>query len=138
MDATASPPRRRRRWKAVRCAPFVAGIVGMFAGLLLGYALVGSVIHLLGIVLGTASCGAAQLFADVTIYDERSDAIARSASHYTYLTAVYPGLAVFPLLFVLDAAGAFSFGPTATGLLYAFSPLGLTWGAYYTGLRRRS
>lgn len=53
-------------------------------------------------------------------------------------SVVYLGLATFPVLFVLEAAGAFTFGPVLTGVLYSFSALGLTWGAYYTVLDRRT
>jgi hypothetical protein len=130
--------RRRRRWKVVLFGPFVAGILALLLGLALGYELAGTVGYLLGIVLGTVACGVFKLRGEVTLYDERFDAIAKEASHYTYLTAVYLGLATFPLLFVLEAAGEFAFDPLAEGVLYSFSALGLTWGAYYTVLKRRS
>lgn len=130
--------RRRRRWKIAMGSPFAIGIAGMVLGITLGYELAGSVAYLAGIVGGTIACGAASRFADVTLYDERFDDVATRASHYTYLTAVYLGLAVFPVLFVLEAAGEFSFDPLLTGVLYSFSALGLTWGAYYTVLDRRT
>lgn len=134
----ADRERRRRRWKVALGAPFVLGILALLSGLLLGYELAGTIGYLLGLVLGTAACGAFKLRGEVTLYDERFDAIAKEASHYTYLTAAYLGLAVFPLLFVLEAAGEFTFDPLARGVLYSFSALGLTWGAYYTVLKRRS
>lgn len=130
--------RRRRHWKIATFSPFVIGIVGMVLGIALGYELAGSAVYLAGIVGGTVACGVASRYADVTLYDERFDDVATRASHYTYLTAVYLGLATFPALFVLEAAGEFSFGPVLTGVLYSFSALGLTWGAYYTVLDRRT
>lgn len=119
-------------------SPFAIGIAAMLLGIALGYELVGSVVYLAGLVGGTIACGVASRYADVTLYDERFDDVAKRASHYTYLTAVYLGLATFPALFVLDAAGEFAFGPVLTGVLYSFSALGLTWGAYYTLFDRRT
>lgn len=129
---------RRRRWKVALFGPYVAGILALLLGLALGYELVGTVGYLLGLVLGTAACGVFKLRGEVTLSDERFDAIAKEASHYTYLTAAFLGLATFPLLLVLEAAGEFTFDPLATGVFYSFSALGLTWGAYYTVLKRRS
>lgn len=130
--------RRRQHWKLAIFGPYVLGILGLFVGLLIERQLAGSVLYLAGIVGGTVAGTYACFRADVTVTDERFAALERRASHYTILTVAYVGLAIFPLLFVLDTAGEFAFDPTTEALLYGFSALGLLWSAIYAALRARS
>lgn len=130
--------RRRFRWKATIYGSYTVGIVAMLVAVSLGYDLVGAVVYFLGVCVGTLACGYACFLGDVTISDERFAAIERRASHYTLMGLAYVGIAVFPGLIVLEAAGRFQFGPFLELLLFAFSGLFLLWGGVYTLLRWRS
>lgn len=130
--------RRRRRFKRLTYGAYWTGIVAMFAGFLLDRILAGAVLYLAGVVVGSAVFAYARFGTDVMLLDERDRRLERAASHYAVMTVGYVGLAVFPVLFVLSAAGRFEFPPTLAGVLYAVSGLFLLWGAYYTWFRSRS
>jgi predicted transporter len=130
--------RRRFRWKTAIYGSYSFGIVTMLVATTLGFDLVGAIAYFLGVAVGTLACGYACFLGDVTISDERFAAIERRASHYTLMGLAYVGIAVFPGLFVLEAADRFEFGPSLELLLFAFSGLFLLWGGVYTVLRWRS
>ncbi|WP_144060687.1 hypothetical protein [Salinarchaeum sp. Harcht-Bsk1] len=130
--------RRRQRWRVAIYGSFTVGIVALLAGVGIGFDLVGAIGYFLGVTVGGALCVYACVLGSVTISDERFAAIERRASHYTLLGLAYAGLATFPALFVLEAAGRFAFSEALETLLFAFSALFLVWGAVYTALRIRS
>lgn len=130
--------RRRFRWKLVIYGSFGVGIVTMVVASALGHDLVGAVAYFVGVAVGSLACVYACFLGDVTIGDERHDAIERRASHYTVMGLAYVGIAVFPTLIVLEAAGEFQLGPPLEFALYGLSGLFLLWGGVYTVLRWRS
>lgn len=130
--------RQRRRWRVAIYGSFVVGILGMIVGVELGYDLLGTIVYLVGVAGGAAICLYACYVSSVTIRDERFASIERRASHVTLMALVYASLALFPPLFVLEAAGRFEFGPALEQLLFTVSGLFLVWGAVYTVLRFRS
>ena len=123
-----TPERKRRRYNRIVFGFYAVGIVALLAGLQFGYELVGSVGYLLGIVGGVASGAYARRRADVRMTDERDRHLARRAGYLTMLLVATGTLAVFPVLFVLDAAGVFTFTPVLEGVLYTVSGIGLLWG----------
>lgn len=129
--------RRRFRWKSVIYGTFALGIAGLFVGTSVGYDLAGAVVYFLGVTAGAGLCLYACTVGSLTFRDERTAAIERRASHYTIAGLAYLGLAIFPALFVLEAAGRFTFGPTLEAVLYGFSGLFIVWGAVFTVLRLR-
>lgn len=130
--------RRRRRYKLAIFGPFVGAIVAMFVGIAAGYELVASVLYLAGIVVGSAVLAYVRFATPVMLGDERHLRLERRASHVTITTVGWIGLAVFPVLFVLDAAGRYEFAGVSEGVLFAFSAQFLLWGAVYTVIRLRS
>jgi len=139
LDRAETPiGRRRQRWKRSIYGSFGVGIVALLVGVGLGFDLVGAIGYFLGVTVGGALCLYACLLGSVTISDERFADIERRASHYTLMGLAYTGLATFPALFVLEAAGEFEFSQPLDTVLLTFSALFLLWGAVYTTLRIRS
>ena len=123
--------RTRRRYNGVVYGCYAVGIAAMFIGLTFGYELLGSIVYLLGIVAGSASSLLIKRLSSVAITDERDKRLAERTSFLAIRVVVTVGLAIFPVLFVLDAAGQYTFTPLVEGVLYSFSALGLLWGACY-------
>lgn len=132
------PVDTRRRWKRAIQGCFVAGSVAIFLGVLLGQDLVGAVLYLLGVLLGSGLWIVARFRSPVLLYDERDRRIDGRASHWTVMIAGAAGIAVFPPLFVIEAAGYYAMEPPVEGILYALSALFLLWGVCYGVLRSRS
>jgi len=130
--------RRRQRWKQAIYGSFTVGIAALLVGVGIGFELVGTIGYFVGVTAGAALCLYACFVGSVTISDERFSAIERRASHYTLMGLAYAGIATFPALFVLEAAGHFEFSQTQDTLLLALSALYLVWGAVYTALRIRA
>lgn len=120
--------RVRRRYGRVRNGLFAVGIVGFLLGLVFEYALIGSVIYLLGIVGGLGGGAYVRRTSTVTVRDERDERFAERTSYLAWKVVMAVFLAVFPVLFVLDNAGVFEFSPVLAGVLYAVSAQGLLWG----------
>lgn len=127
--------RARKRYYRVVNGFYVVGIVTLLLGLFTGFELIGSVTYLLGVVGGGASSVYLKRRASVPITDERDVRLARKASYATVRIYATAGLAVFPVLFVLEAADYYTFSPLVEGGLYAFSALGLLWGACYLAVK---
>lgn len=134
----SDPEATRRRWKRAINGSYLGGAAAIFGGVVLDYQLAGAILYLLGIVVGTAIWAVARFHSPVLLYDERDRRMERRASHRTILTAAAVGLAVFPVTFVLDAAGYYEIRPPLEGALYTFSALFLLWGALYIYERLRS
>jgi energy-converting hydrogenase Eha subunit B len=130
--------RRRRGWRLAIYGSFSLGIVALPVGLGAGFDLAGAIGYFLGVTAGGVLCLYACFLGSVTISDERFADIQRRASHYTMMGLAYAALAIFPALFVLEAAGHFSFSQPLDAALLAFSGLFLLWGAVYSVLRLRS
>lgn len=121
----------RRRWKLAIYASYGVGALAIVVGVVVERQLAGAIAYLLGIVLGTAFWAIARFYSPVLLYDERDLRAERRASHRAILTTAAVGLAVFPVLFVLDAAGYYEIQPPLEGALYAVSALFLLWGVLY-------
>lgn len=130
--------RRRQRWKLAIYGSFGVGIAALLVGSATGFDLIGAIGYLLGVTAGAVLYLYACFLGSVTISDERFADIERRASHYTVRGLAYAGLAIFPALFVLEAAGRFELGQTLDTVLYTVSGFFLLWGTVYTALRIRS
>lgn len=137
-DRPVDPERTRRRWKRAINGSYLLGALAIVVGVLVDYQLVGAVAYLLGIVLGTSLWAVVRYRRPIMLYDERDRRIERRASYRTIMTAGAVVLAVFPVLFVLEAAGYYELEPPLVGVLYAFSALFLFWGAFYSVERVQS
>lgn len=129
---------RRRRWRIAIYGAFTVGVLGLLVGVNVGRDLAGALVYLGGVAVGSACCLYACYWDDLTLRDERFAAIERRASHYTVSLIAYVGIATFPLLFVLEAADEFTFGPALEAALYAASALFVLWSVVYVALRIRS
>jgi len=134
----SDPVAARRRWKRAIQGSYLGGSAAIFGGVALGYDLAGAVLYLLGVVLGTALWAIARFRSPVLLYDERDRRLERRASYWAFMIAAGAGLAGFPPLFVLEAAGYYVIEPPLEGVLYAFSALFLLWGACYGVVRSRA
>lgn len=115
----------RRRYNRIVAGFYAVGIGGFFLGMFLGYDLVGAVVYLLGVIGGIGSSVYARRLSPVTMTDERDERFVQRASYLTMMIVAAFTLAVFPVLFVFDAAGTFTFSPLLTGVLYTVGAIGL-------------
>lgn len=127
-NATVTERKRKQYYRVVN-GFYAVGVVSLLLGLFLGFELIGSVVYLLGIVGGATSSVYLKRRASVAITDERDERLVQRASYLTVTIFAGVALAVFPVLFVLQAAGHYEFTPVVEGVLYAVSALGLLWGA---------
>lgn len=130
--------RTRTRYRRIVYGLYAVGIVGLAAGFVLDRELVGSSVYVVGVWSGLLAELWIRRGSSVTFVDERDLELVRRASSYTIGAMAVVGLAVFPVLFVLDAAGRYTMGPTVAGALYVFSAVGLTVGAFCVALQLRS
>lgn len=115
----------RRRYNRIVTGFYAVGIVGFLIGMFLAYDLVGAVVYLLGVIGGIGSSVYANRVSPVTMTDERDERLVQRASYLTIKIVAAVTLAVFPVLFVFDAAGTFTFSPVLTGVLYTVGAIGL-------------
>ena len=127
--------RARRRYNRIVYGFFAVGIVAMLLGLQFGYELIGSIVYLLGIVGGVGSSTLLKRRTSAPITDERDQQLTMQTSHLAMRIITAVTLAVFPVLFVLDAAGTFEFTPLLEGVLYTVSAIGLLWGLCYGAVK---
>lgn len=137
MTATSSI-RRGRRYRRIVLGVFAAGIAALLVGTAIGRDLAGIVAYAVAVIGGIGATLYLQFDSSVTLQDEREEELGLRASNITFQLYGYLGLFVFVGLFLLDAVGRPSIGPTVETLLYAYAVITLTWGAVYTGLRYRT
>lgn len=131
-----TPERTRKRYYRTIWAFYGVGIVAMLVGSLAGYELVGSVIYLLGITGAFVSSVYLERRTEVTLSDERDERMLQRASLITVLIVVAVGLAIFPVLFVLEDAGLYTMSPVVSGVLYLYGAMGLLLGACIVAVKR--
>ncbi|GAA0674050.1 DUF2178 domain-containing protein [Natronoarchaeum mannanilyticum] len=119
-------------------ALFAVGIAALLVGMTIGRDLAGIVVYALAVIGGDGATVYLQFGSAVTLQDEREAELARSASNITFQLYGFLGLFAFVGLFLLDALGRPSIGPTVETLLYAYAAITLTWGAICTALRYRT
>lgn len=120
-----TPERKRKRYYRTVWAFYGVGIVAMLAGSVSGYELVGSIVYLLGIAGAFVSSAYLEHRTEVTLSDERDERMLQRASLITVMIVVAVGLAIFPVLFVLEDAGLYTMSPVVSGVLYLYSAIGL-------------
>lgn len=131
-----TPERKRKRYYRIVWAFYGVGIAGLLLGSLVGYELVGSVTYLLGIAGGALSSVYLQRRTETTLSDERDERLMERASMLTVLIVTAVGLAVFPVLFVLEDAGLYTMSPVVSGVLYLFGAIGILWALCFIAVKR--
>jgi len=118
-------------------AVIVVGALSLVVGAQVGLYLAGLVVYAVAAVAGFAIYFRVRYSDSLAIRDEREAELERRASHMTAEILGYGSAFAFIALFVLDAAGRPSVGPTVETLLWAFAAFALTWAAVYGWLRYR-
>ena len=113
------------------------GVIAIVVGAQIDQYLAGLVVYALAAVTGFGIFAYVRTHDSLAMGDEREAQLERRASHITVQLVAYLGLFVFITLFLLDATGRPSIGPTVETLLQGFTGLFLTWGAVYLWLRYR-
>jgi len=135
---TTHPVQEGQRYRRMLLGLYAVAVVGFGAGVLLDQFLAGLVVYSLGALGGVVATLYLEFWSPVQLLDERDRRVHERASHAVVNLFAYVGLPTFVGLFLLDATGTYAFGPTASGVLYAFSGFYLVWGAAYVVLRRRT
>jgi len=138
LSSEVDTPRRARRvYYRVVYAIFAIAIVGLFAGVLAGQELVGTVIYCGGAWLGSGITFLAPKLTDTPLQDERDTELYNRASGLTLGVLFVLGISVVPAIYVLDAAGRVDPPPAVTGAILLASGLFLLWGVAYGIVKRR-
>ena len=132
------PARRRRRYGRAILWTFTLAVAGLAVGFVVDRQLAGLVVYAVGCLVGTAATLYLEYFSSVELYDERARRQSERASNAVVVLFAYVGLPALIGLFFADTAGVYEFGPTAAGVLYAFSAFYLVWGVIYVAVRLRS
>ncbi|MGB9986320.1 DUF2178 domain-containing protein [Salarchaeum japonicum] len=118
----------RRTYERIVYAIVGTGIVGLFAGMLVGQQLAGTVVYLLGCWVGGSIAVLAPKLSDAPLQDERDNALHNRASGLTMGLTMMVGLTVIPALYVLDESGHVELTGTVWGAIWAASALFLLYG----------
>ena len=123
-----------RTYRRASNASYVAGMVALALGLVLGRPLVGIGLYVGGFALGAAIPAAASR----PVYDERDERLAARASELVLGGLAYGGLAVFVSLWVLERLGRLAWSSELLAVFWAWCAFWLLWGVTYTHVRVRA
>lgn len=136
---TEIPPiRKGQRYRRLVIGVFTLGIAALVVGMLVDQTLAGLVIYAAAAFTGILTTLYLEFGTAIPLYDEREVRLYERASHATINLLAYVGLPVVIGLYLLDATGQYAIGPTLAGGIYAYSALGLLWGAVYVVYRLRA
>ncbi|WP_335999634.1 DUF2178 domain-containing protein [Halorientalis halophila] len=136
--STTHPIQRGQKYKRAILGLFAVAFAGFIAGLVLDQMVAGLAVYGVAAVAGVALTLYVQFGSSVRLLDEREQRIEERASHAVINLFAYVGVPTFATLFLLEATGYYEFGPTVSGVLYAFSAIYLVWGLLFTLLRYRT
>lgn len=134
---TTNPVRRGQRYRRLITGVFGVAIAGYVAGVLVGETLLGLVVYAVAALVGIGACLFVQFGSSVSLLDERQRRLHERASHAVVNVLVYVGVPAWIAVFLADATGQYTIGPTVAGALYAFSAFAIAWGVAYTIVRYR-
>jgi uncharacterized membrane protein len=131
------PVQAGRRYRRVVFAVVALGVASLFVGAQVGQYFAGLVVYAVAAVAAFALYAYVTVRDDLAVQDEWEATLERRASHLTMQLFGYGGVFAIVALYVLDAAGRPSVGPTVQTLSSAFAVVWLAWAAVYLWLRYR-
>ena len=136
---TETPPiRKGQRYRRLVLGVFALGIVALLGGMVVDQTLAGLVVYAAAAAAGILATLYLDYGTAIPLYDEREIRLYERASHATINLLAYVGLPIVIGIYLLDATGQYDIGPTLAGVIYAYSALGLLWGAVYLVYRLRA
>jgi uncharacterized membrane protein len=131
------PVHAGRRYRRFLLGAVVAGVAALLVGAQLGQYFAGLVVYAVAAAAAFGVFAYVRVRDDLAIQDEWEATLERRASHLTMQLFGFAGVFGFVALYVLDAAGRASVGPTVQTLSTVFTVVWLTWGGVYLWLRYR-
>lgn len=128
---TATPQFGRRTYSRLVYGIAALAVLGLFAGIALGYHFVGAIVYLLGAWTAGAITVLAPRLSDRTLQDERDYELHNRASGLLVGITMVIGLSVLPALYVLDAGGRYEISGVVSGVVLTLSALFLLYGVCY-------
>jgi uncharacterized membrane protein len=127
-----------RRYRQLMYGVIVLGVVSLFVSVRVNQYLAGLVVYAAAVVAAFGLYFYVRYSDSLAIADERERTLERRASHLTVQLLGFGSLFAFVALFILDATGRPSIGPTVETLLYTYTVFWVTWGVLRLWLKYRS